>query len=119
MAKVAVPYKIRLVYQNAPNWLQLLDLWFECLLLFQTGKNRTQGTVARKNTRLKLPQWRIQARRLGGQSNRGAPKSLHRLNCSNIPWFSATIVGYHTKVVARRPRKWLFLLVELCNLSGN
>jgi len=36
------------------------------------------------------------------------------------PRFSAIIVRYHTKVVIYcRPRKWLFLLVGLCDLSGN
>ena len=51
-----------------------------------------------------------------GKSNKGAPKSLHLFK---YPSFSATIVGYHTKVVTfSRPRKWLSL-VELCNLSGN
>jgi len=30
------------------------------------------------------------------------------------------IVGYHTKLLTCcRPRKWLVLLVKLCNLSGN
>ena len=59
-------------------------------------------------------QWRIQAKRLEGQSNKGAPKSLHLFIS-----FSAKIVGYNTKVASFcRPRKWLFL-VELCDFSGN
>jgi len=38
----------------------------------------------------------------------------------NTPACLPTIVRYHTKVVSFcRPRKWLFLLVELCDLSGN
>jgi len=50
----------------------------------------------------------------GGQLN--TPKSIHLFK---YPSFSATIVGYHTKVVTFfRSRKWLFLLVELCDLSG-
>jgi len=53
----------------------------------------------------------------GEQSNKGAPKSL---NLFKYPSFSEKIVGYHTKVVTfSRPRKWLFMLVELCDLSGN
>jgi len=56
-------------------------------------------------------QWRIQTRRLGrGQSNKGAPESLHLYK---YPIFCVTIVWYHTKVVIfSRPRKWLFLLVN-------
>jgi len=39
----------------------------------------------------------------GGESNRGVSKSLHLFK---YPSFSATIVGYHTKVVIfSRPRK--------------
>jgi len=54
----------------------------------------------------------------GGQSNKGAKK---RLNLFKKPSFSVTVVGYHyhTKVVTfYRPRKWLFLLVKLCDYSG-
>ena len=54
---------------------------------------------------------------LGSQSKKGAPKRIHIFN---YPSFFVTIIGYHTKVVTiSRPRKWLFLLVELCDLSGN
>jgi len=53
----------------------------------------------------------------GGQSNKGAPKYL---NLFKYPSFSATIVGYHTEVITfSKPRKWLYFLVELCDLSGN
>jgi len=52
----------------------------------------------------------------GSQIGRGQ-KGLHLLKYQRL---SATVVGYHTKVVTFcRPRKWLFLLVELCNFSGN
>jgi len=51
----------------------------------------------------------------GEQSSNGAPKSIHLFR---YPSFSATIVGYHTKVVTfSRPRKWIFLLVELEDYS--
>jgi len=44
-------------------------------------------------------------------------KGLHLLKYQRL---SATVVGYHTKVVTfYRPCEWLFLLVELCNFSGN
>jgi len=45
---------------------------------------------------------------------------LKRFHLFPYPRSSATIVGYHTKVVTFCwPRKWLFLLVEICDLSGN
>jgi len=56
--------------------------------------------------------------REGRQSNKGAPEILHsfeitQLLCNNC-WM------YHTKEITfSRSRKWLFLLVELCNLSAN
>jgi len=50
---------------------------------------------------------------------RGA-KTFSRLHLFKYSWFTAKIVGYHTKVVTfEKPRKWLFLLVKPCNLSGN
>jgi len=62
-------------------------------------------------------QWRIHTRRLDEQSNKGAPNSFQLFK---YPSFSATIFGYHTKVVTfSRPRKWLFWLVQLCDSSGN
>jgi len=62
-------------------------------------------------------QWQNQTRRFGGQSNKGAPKNLHLFK---YPSFSATIFRYHTKVITfSTPRKCLFLLVKLCDLSGN
>jgi len=46
-----------------------------------------------------------------------AKKVFSILKC---PKFCATNVRYHTKVVGFcRPRKWLLLLVKLCDLSGN
>ena len=58
-----------------------------------------------------------QTRSLGGSQIRGRQKVF---TCLKYPSFSATIVGYHTKVVSfSRPRKWLFLFVELCDLSGS
>jgi len=60
-------------------------------------------------------QWRIQTRHLGRQS----PKSS-RLHLFKYPKFSVKIVGYHAKVVTFcKPRKWLFSLVEQCDLSVN
>jgi len=54
---------------------------------------------------------------LGGSEMRGRQKVF---TCLKYPSFSATIVGYHTKVVTfSKPRKWLFVLVDLCDLSGN
>jgi len=54
---------------------------------------------------------------LGGSEMRRRQKVFTRLK---YPSFSATIVGYHTKVVTfSKPRKWLFVLVDLCDLSGN
>jgi len=53
----------------------------------------------------------------GRQSNKGTPRSLHLFKYLSL---SVTIVRNHTKVVTiSRPRKWLFLLVELCYLSEN
>jgi len=45
---------------------------------------------------LSLHQWRIQNKRLGGQSN-----TVHQniVRFFKYPRLSATIVGYHTKVV--------------------
>jgi len=62
-------------------------------------------------------QRQIQTRRLGGSRIGGSRKGIHLIK---YPRLSATIVGYRTKVVTFcRPREWLFLLVELCDLSGN
>jgi len=61
-------------------------------------------------------QWWIQTRRLRGSQIRGR-QNLHLFKYPN---FSATIVGYHTKVITfHRSRNWLFLVVELCDPSGN
>jgi len=62
-------------------------------------------------------QWRIQTRRLEGAVTYGGPKNLHLFK---YPWFSMTIVGYHTNVFTFcRLKKWLCLLVERCDLSWN
>jgi len=54
---------------------------------------------------------------VGGSQIGGSQKGLHLLKYQRL---SATIVGYHTKVVTFcRPKKWLFLLVEPCDISGN
>ena len=53
----------------------------------------------------------------GGSIQIGAPKSLHLHKYQRL---SATIVGCHTNVVTFcRPKKWLFVLFELCYFSGN
>ena len=53
-----------------------------------------------------MPQWRIQTRRLGGQSNMGRQKGLHLLKYQRL---SATLVGCHTKVVTFcRPKSVYF-----------
>jgi len=52
-----------------------------------------------------------------GSYIRGAEKVFYLFK---YPSFSVTIVGYHTKVVTFcTPRKWLFLLDELWDFSGN
>jgi len=52
-----------------------------------------------------------------GSQIEGNQEGLHLLKYQR---FSTTIVGCHTKVVTIcRPKKWIFLLVELRDISGN
>ena len=59
-------------------------------------------------------QWRIQTRRLVGQSNKGLQKVF---TCLNTPGSLRQSLGITQVVTCCSRRKWLFLLLELLNLS--